>query len=302
VGRYRELVRKTPGYTLDEAEVNVREEKTGKNLTLGEFIQLYENGLLQIPQQRGGYGQLKDDRNYEVNSEEPSARRIDSARAVCGGKWYTDDEISGLAGKMPGWLYIKDAGVVVNKAGGICEESQKWMANQMEEGNFGWNESVRDLATERGYDTQPDKKYVYKVHTGEKYDYKQFLEVVEWALEKEAQAAQVEIIPQPNVTPRSRDEKRKQTKKVPGSQKKTKSERRGMQYIDYVASDDEDDDEDNEVQVVSLRKPLVVYSKCTNYKPGDRHDSLELGSQCEVIANVVAQLEKEEPFRLLFGK
>jgi hypothetical protein len=73
VGRYRELVRKTPGYTLDEAEVNVREEMSGKNLTLAEFIELYENGSLQIPQQHGGYGQLKDDRNYEVNTEEPSA-------------------------------------------------------------------------------------------------------------------------------------------------------------------------------------------------------------------------------------
>jgi hypothetical protein len=302
VGRYRELVRKTPGYTLDEAEVNVREEMSGKNLTLAEFIELYENGSLQIPQQHGGYGQLKDDRNYEVNTEEPSARRIDSARAVGGVKWYSDDEISGLVGKMPGWLFFKDARVVVNKAGGTCEDCQDWMANQMEEGNFGWDEEVRELATKRGYVTNPVKKVVYKVHTREKYDYKEFLGVVERALEKEAQAAQLETIPDPNLTPRSRDEKRKQTKKVPGSQKKTKSERSGTQHIDYEESDDEDDDEDKEVQVVSIRKPLVVYSKCTNYQPGDTHDSLELGSGCEVIANVVAQLKKEEPFRLLFGK
>jgi hypothetical protein len=215
-----------------------------------------------------------------------------------------------LVAKTSDWVYTKDGGgIVVNKVLMKCEEAQDWMRNQMKEGNFGWKEGVCDLAMERGYFTNPDRENVYKVQTGESYGYKEFFEMLERQSEEkqtalvEAQVRQQERQPELKISPRH--EKRKKTTKPSRSEKKIKSER--TRYIDYVESegeneDESDDDDNNEVQVVGQRKPFVVYSKNTSYKEGDTHDSLELASACRVIAKVVAQLEKEEPFRLLFGK
>jgi hypothetical protein len=92
---------------------------------------------------------------------------------------------------------------------------------------------------------------VYKIQTAEKYGYKQFLEIVERELEKEAalkeaQVTQLERMPQLKVTPRPTEEKRKKTIKGPGSQKKIKSERRGTKYMNYMESESEDEDENDD--------------------------------------------------------
>jgi hypothetical protein len=274
-------------------------------MNLAKFNELSENGLLLKTQEPYGRGQLKDDRNYESKSEEPSAPGFDSHKKIDEVKWYRQDEISHLVAKTSDWIYTEKGGIVVNKVLMKCEEAQGWMRNQMKEGNFGWKEGVRDLATERGYFTNPDREIVYKVQTGETYGYKEFVEMLERQTALvEGQVSEQERQPQLKISPR--DEKRKKTTKPSRSEKKIKSKR--TRYIDYVESereneDESDDDDNNEVKVVGQRKPLVVYSKNISYKEGDTHDSLELNSSgCGVIAEVVAKLEKEEPFRLLFGK
>jgi hypothetical protein len=89
--------------------------------------------------------------------------------------------------------------------------------------------------------------------------------------------------------------KRRSKEKRP--KKKIKLEEIKMREANYL-----DPQSDDEVLVVALRKPIVVYSSNIDFEQGKTHQSLENDRQCKVIADVISKLEKGKPFRTLFGK
>jgi hypothetical protein len=59
----------------------------------------------------------------------------------------------------------------------------------------------------------------------------------------------------------------------------------------------------DEVIATGEKLPLVVYSSKTDFGFNELHECLEnKHKECEVIRNVIANLEKEQLFRTLFGK
>jgi hypothetical protein len=287
----RDLARTTPGYQLDKSQLYVKDLESGAVLTLFQFKAVLEQRKPTPQPPRGG--QLKDPANYIENKSDEEA----SGTAFVSDRW-SHENIRQLAAKTVDWVASSDPNFqfVMNRSTKQVVDSKIWMSEQMREGNFGWEEQVRELAAENGYDVNVYSKTVYKVPTGENYSYKDFLQVQKWQRQRETEGREFEVeraqVQESEVaSPRKKFKKQREY-----SSKKSKPER-VRSYVDYVDLDNNDS-----ILVEAIKKPIEVYSRETDFGYGKVHQCLENESECKVISQVVHKLENGDPFRTLFGK
>jgi hypothetical protein len=172
----RELAQTTEGYALRRSQKHVTDKKSGRVLTLEEFMD-------QLEEQAKSEGAPVQHRRPAAQLESPNIRNEEPSHEVLQvseQKVYTDEEIRWLIDKTEGeYVFSSDPlfPFVFRPRTNEHWEVQKWITEQMAFPNLGWRVSVRELALSRGCTLDPNMILIHDSNQEKSYTYQQYWEM-----------------------------------------------------------------------------------------------------------------------------